>query len=108
VETDNLPSTGESKVLRDRLGLIGYRTETVTLVQPVDIVGGKAEKVTFAKQLDGDDRVFLHVSLVNTDGKKSIVSSRKKVPDTEWTNLAVTLTEMQIAWREKEAKRASK
>jgi len=105
VEADKLPSTGESKVLRDRLGLIGYRTETISLAQPVDMVGGKAEKVTFARQLDGEDRIFLHVSLVNADGKRSIVSSRKKVPDTEWTALTEALSEMQIVWREKESKR---
>lgn len=105
VENNKLPSTGESKVLRDRLGLIGYRTETVSLALQVDMVGGKAEKVTFARQLEGDDRIFLHVSLVNADGKRSIVSSKKKVAETEWAAFTAILSGMQITWREKEPKR---
>jgi hypothetical protein len=50
----------------------------------------------------------LHVSLVNAAGKRSIVSSRKKVPLPEWQALAAVLTGMSITWRDKELKRAAK
>lgn len=103
-EGNSQPSAKENKTLRDRLGLSGYRTETVTLSQPADILGCKAEKVVFAKQLDGDDWVLLHVALVDANGKRSIASSRKKVPDAEWAALSTALTGMQLVWRERDCK----
>lgn len=98
----------ESKVLRERLGLNGYITETVKLPPTLEILGCKAEGVVFAKQIAGADRVLLHVSLVDAAGKRSIVSSRKKVPQPEWQALTEALTGMSITWRDRELKRAAK
>jgi hypothetical protein len=98
-ETNKPLSTGESKVLRERLGLSGYRTETITLTQSVSVLGCQAEKVIFAKALDGDDRILLHLQLIHASGKRSIVSSRKKVPEGEWNSVAERLAEMKIQWR---------
>ncbi len=98
----------ESKVLRERLGLNGYITETVKLPPTLEILGCKAEGVVFAKQIAGADKVLLHVTLVSATGKQSIVSSRKKVPQPEWQTLTDALTGMAITWRDKELKRAAK
>jgi len=98
----------ESKVLRERLGLNGYITETVKLPSNLEILGCKAEGVVFAKQIAGADRVLLHVSLVDAAGKRSIVSSRKKVPQPEWQAISESLTVLSISWRDKELKRAVK
>lgn len=100
----------ESKVLRERLGLNGYITETVKLPPTLEILGCKAEGVVFARQIEGVpiDRILLHVTLVSTTGKHSIVSSRKKVPQPEWQALTEALTGMSITWRDRELKRAAK
>lgn len=100
----------ESRVLRERLGLIGYITETLKLSSPIEILSCKAEGVVFARQIEGVpvDRILLHVSLISATGKRSIVSSRKKVPLSEWQTLAAVLTSMSITWRDKELKRAAK
>lgn len=98
-------STDGSDVLKDRLGLIGYRTECLTLTTPIEMLNGKAEKVVFAKQITGDDRVFLHIQLVTSDGKRGIVSSKKKVPTDAWDALSATLSTMNVAWREREKRR---
>ena len=100
----------ESKVLRERLGLIGYITETLKFSCPIEILGCKAEGVVFARQIEGVpiDRILLHVTLVSATGKHSIVSSRKKVPQPEWQALTEALTGMSITWRDRELKRAAK
>ena len=100
----------ESKVLRERLGLNGYITETVKLPSNLEILGCKAEGVVFARQIEGVpiDRILLHVTLVSATGKHSIVSSRKKVPQPEWQALTEALTGMSITWRDRELKRAAK
>ena len=100
----------ESKVLRERLGLNGYITETVKLPSTLEILGCKAEGVVFARQIEGVpiDRILLHVTLVSATGKHSIVSSRKKVPQPEWQALTKALTGMSITWRDRELKRATK
>ena len=98
-------STDGSDVLKDRLGLIGYKTECLTLTTPVEMLNGKAEKVVFAKQITGDDRVFLHIQLVDASGKRGIVSSKKKVPTDAWDALSSTLSEMNISWRERDKRR---
>lgn len=103
VKKDRPLSTEENKTLRDRLGLSGYRTETVTLSSAVEISGCKAEKVVFATQLTGSDRVLLHVALVDADGKRSIISSRKKIAEKQWVQLNEILAGMQIEWRELES-----
>ena len=90
------------------MGLNGYITETVKLPPTLEILGCKAENVVFAKQIAGADRVLLHVSLVDADGKRSIVSSRKKVPQPEWQAISESLTALSISWRDKELKRAAK
>ena len=80
-ETDKPLSMEGSEVLRNRLGLNGYRCETVLLPQAVTVSGSKAEKVIFAKSVSttNEDRVFLHVQLCNDAGKRSIISSRSKI-----------------------------
>ncbi len=98
----------ESKVLRERLGLNGYITETVKLPSNLEILGCKAEGVVFARQIAGADRVLLHVTLVSATGKQSIVSSRKKVPQPEWQTITDALTGMAITWRDRELKRVAK
>jgi len=100
----------ESKVLRERLGLNGYITETVKLPPTLEILGCKAEGVVFARQIEGVpiNRILLHVTLVSATGKHSIVSSRKKVPQPEWQALTEALTGMSITWRDRELKRAAK
>jgi hypothetical protein len=84
VETDMPLSTKGSKVLRSRLGLNGYRCETLTMPKKFTISAGQVEKVIFAKALTTEDRVLLHVQLVNKHRTRSIVSSRKKLPETDW------------------------
>jgi hypothetical protein len=98
----------ESKMLRERLGLQGYITETVKLPSRIEVLSSQAESVVFAKQINGFDRVLLHVSLVDGAGKRSIVSSRKKVPLPEWQAVTEALTGMAITWRDRELKRAVK
>lgn len=98
-------SIRESKILRERLGLSGYKTETITMNSSVQVLGRNAEKAMFAKSLDGDDRVFLHLQMVDRNGKRSIISSRKKVPDAEWGRVAEMLAEMKVSWRERQPKR---
>lgn len=106
--TDTIPK--ESKVLRERLGLNGYITETVKLPPTLEILGCKAEGVVFARQIEGVpiDRILLHVTLVSATGKRSIVSSRKKVPQPEWQTITDALTGMAITWRDRELKRVAK
>lgn len=105
---DSSPITKASNVLEKRLGLTGYKTEAVTLTAPVIVLGCTAEKVVFARQIGGEDRVLLHLQLVDGGGKRSIVSSRKKVPEAEWATLTETLTGMQLTWRDREPRRKAK
>lgn len=103
----------ESKVLRERLGLNGYTTETLKLSSPIMILGCKAEGVVFAKQIEGGvgvpvDRILLHVTLVSATGKRSIVSSIKKLSSEEWQALTDVLSRQAITWRDRELKRAAK
>ena len=62
----------------------------------------------FSGQIGGEDRVLLHLQLVDGGGKRSIVSSRKKVPEAEWATLTETLTGMQLTWRDREPRRKAK
>lgn len=96
---DSQSSTEGNKALRDRLGLSGYKTETVTLNQGVSFMGKVAEKVVFAKQVVGDDRVLLHIICVTDNGTRSIVASRKKMPEDEWQSVKDVLAGMDIKWR---------
>ena len=100
-------STAGNKALRDRLGLSGYKTETITLTQGVSFMGRVAEKVVFAKQVQGEDRVLLHIICVTDNGKRSIVASRKKMPEDEWLSLKDVLVSMDIRWRHKELKQVT-
>ena len=113
--TDDITNTipKESKVLRERLGLNGYCTETIKLSTPIEVLGCKAEGVVFAKQIEGVpgvpvDRILLHVTLISATGKRSIVSSRKKVPQPEWQALTDVLSSQAITWRDRESKRVAK
>jgi hypothetical protein len=65
-------------------------------------MGRVAEKVVFAKQVAGDDRVLLHVICVTDTGIRSIVASRKKMPEDEWQSVKDVLAGMDIKWRQKE------
>jgi hypothetical protein len=114
-DTIIVTSPKESKVLRERLGINGYCTETVKLSSPIEVLGCKAEGVVFAKQIQGDvivgapvDRILLHVSLVNAAGKRSIVSSIKRMSSEELQALTNVLSSQAITWRNKELKRATK
>jgi hypothetical protein len=109
-DTATITIIKESKVLRERLGLSGYITETVKILTPIGILGCKAEGVVFAKQIEGIpvDRILLHVALVSATGKRSIVSSRKKLSSEEWQALTDVLSSQAITWRDKELKRAAK
>jgi hypothetical protein len=95
-ERKALNSTG-SDVLAKRLGLHGYRLETVHLPNPIPVQGLQVHKAVFAKAIKSDDRVLLHVA-----DNKSIISSRKKMSDSEWSALCAALTELKLSWREKE------
>lgn len=86
-----------SDILAKRLGLHGYRLETVHLPNPVTVQGLQVHKAVFAKALVGEDMVFLHVST-----GKSIISSRKKVSDSEWSALCAAFAELKFSWRMKE------
>ena len=110
VDTNSTKPQTESKVLRERLGLNGYCTETVKLSAPIEVLGCKAEGVVFARQIEGTpvDRILLHVTLISATGKRSIVSSRKKVPTEEWQALTDVLSSQAITWRDRELKRAAK
>jgi len=101
---DSQSSIEGNKALRDRLGLSGYKTETVSLAQGVSFMGKVAEKVVFAKQVSGGDRVLLHVICVTDTGKRSIVASRKKMPEDEWQSVKDVLAGMAISWRHRELK----
>lgn len=70
VATDMLLSTEGSETLKTRLGLQGFRSETCALPQVVTVSGGQVEKVIFAKSLTTEDRVFLHLQLVNKHGRR--------------------------------------
>jgi hypothetical protein len=96
-----------NKALRERLGLSGYKTETVTLNQSVWFMGKVAEKVVFAKQIKGDDRVLLHIICVTDNGARSIVASRKKMAEDEWQSVKDVLSGMDIRWRHKELKQVA-
>jgi hypothetical protein len=104
-KNNRLISIDGSKILRERLGLSGYKTETIILKNSVQVLGRKAEKVLFAKSLGSDDRVLLHLQLVDTNGKQSIVSSRKEFPNAEWEMVSAMLAEMEVSWREREPRR---
>jgi hypothetical protein len=110
-ETSEIPkdkdtSPKPSEVLQKRLGLSGYTTCSQVLTTKIELLGCKAEKVVFAKKIDGPpDLVLLHVQLVDAAGKRSIVSSKKKVSEAEWSALTAQLAEMKIDWREKDVKR---
>lgn len=104
---DSTDSAKGSNTLKDRLGLDGYRTECITLTAPVAFDGSSADRVVFAKQIDGNDRVFLHVHATDTTGKQSIISSQKKLPSAAWLSLCDTLREMNIDWRERPKRRST-
>jgi hypothetical protein len=109
-DTATITITKESKVLRERLGLNGYITESLKLSSSIEILGCKAEGVVFAKQIDSVpvDRILLHVTLLSATGKRSIVSSIKKLSSEERQTLTDALTGMAITWRDREPKRAAK
>jgi hypothetical protein len=105
--------TKESKVLRERLGLIGYITETVKLpTEPkISVLGQTAESVVFAKQIvtehEGSvipDRILLHINLLSKAGVNSIVSSKRKLSAEEWINVTEALIDLKYAFRERELK----
>lgn len=104
---DSSPITKASSVLEKRLGLTGYRTEAVSMPNPVSVLGSMVEKVVFARKIDGDDRVLLHL-LVVAGEKRTIMSSMKKVPIAEMSLVSDALAGMQIAWRMKESRRKAK
>lgn len=106
-DADMQLSTEGNKALRERLGLSGYKTETVTLTQGVLLMGKVAEKVVFAKQINGTDRVLLHIICVTDTGKYSIVASRRKMHEEEWQSIKDVLSGMDINWRCKEPKQVS-
>ncbi|MBV5327776.1 MAG: hypothetical protein JZU65_09085 [Chlorobium sp.] len=99
-------STKMSAVLATRLKLHGYHTTSTKLLRPVKILGQDAVSVVFAANSEGD-KVLLHVALVSADGKKSILSSKKKAPEADWSALSAALTGMNITWREKEQTRGA-
>ncbi len=99
-------STKMSAVLAKRLKLVGYHTTSTKLLQPVKILGLDAVNVVFAENAEGD-KVLLHICLSSVDGKKSIVSSKKKVAEADWLALSAALTGMKITWREKEQSRVA-
>jgi hypothetical protein len=74
------------------------------LNQGVSFMGRVAEKVVFAKQVAGDYRVLLHVICVTDTGKRSIVASRKKMPEDEWQSVKDVLAGMDISWRHRALK----
>lgn len=112
VATNSTKSQTESKVLRERLGLNGYCTETVKLSTPIEVLGCKAEGVVFAKQIESVgvpvDRILLHIALISATGKRSIVSSRRKLSSEEWQALTDVLSSQAITWRDRELKRVAK
>jgi hypothetical protein len=97
--------TTGSDILKVRLGLDGYHLETVTLPEPLTIQGLKVPKIIFAKSLAGEDRVLLHLDTISETGKRSIISSRKKLSDSEWTAICLVLEKMHLTWREKEPRK---
>jgi len=93
-----------STVLKERLGLDGYRLESVKLVEPITVQGCcKVPKAIFAKSIIGDDRVLLHIETVTETGKRRIISALKKLTPEEWDALCAALVELKIKWREKKS-----
>ena len=112
-DTTTVTIPKESKVLRERLGLIGYLTETVKLpAEPkISVLGQTAESVVFAKQIVIEhvdsvipDRVLLHINLISEAGVHSIVSSKRKLSSEEWISVTESLIDMKYAFREREFK----
>ena len=68
----------ESKVLRERLRLNGYITETVKLLSSIEILGSKAEGVVFAKEIAGIDRVLLHATMSLSNSLTSLFSDTER------------------------------
>lgn len=101
-------SENGSAILRDRLGLDAYHCETFTLPNAPSIAGAKAVKAVFAKQIDGDDRVLLHLELIKPDGKRKLISAMKKLSTDELTNITAELEQLNIAWRMKDTRQARK
>jgi len=104
---DKDTSTKMSAVLATRLKLTNYHTTSKKLTPPVQILGQDAISVVFAEDATGTDRVLLHICLNSTDGKKSIVSSMKKVPTEDFSTLKSTLAAMNVTWRSKDQPRAA-
>jgi chitodextrinase len=100
-------STKMSAVLATRLKLTNYHTTSKKLTPPVQILGQDAISVVFAEDATGTDRVLLHICLNSTDGKKSIVSSMKKVPTEDFSTLKSTLAAMNVTWRSKDQPRVA-
>lgn len=98
-------NTNGSDILRKRLGLDGYKIETVALATPVNVQGLQVYKAVFAKALVGEDRVFLHVETVSDDGKRGLISSVKKITPDDWSTLCAAFAELKLSWREKEPKK---
>ena len=100
-------STKMSAVLATRLKLTNYHTTSKKLTPPVKILGQDATSVVFAVDEAGTDLVMLHICLSSTDGKKSIVSSMKKVPADDFSTLTSTLAAMNVTWRSKDQPRVA-
>lgn len=101
-------STKMSAVLATRLKLHGYHTTSKKLTPPVKILGQDALSIVFAEDdATGTDRVMLHICLSSADGKKSIVSSMKKVPADDFSTLTSTLAAMNVTWRSKDQPRVA-
>lgn len=99
---DRNTSTKMSAVLATRLKLTNYHTVSKKLTPPVKILGQEATSVVFAEDTTGKDLVMLHICLNSTDGKKSIVSSMRKIPTEDFSTLTSTLAEMNVTWRSKD------
>ena len=104
---DKNTSTKMSAVLATRLKLTNYHTCSKKLTPPVKILGQDATSVVFAEDAAGKDLIMLHICLSSTDGKKSIVSSMKKVPTDDFSTLTSTLAAMNITWRSKDQPRVA-
>jgi hypothetical protein len=96
-----LSQTG-SNILEKRLGLVGYRLETVRLAEPIVVQGLTVHKAVFAKSLTTNDRVFLHIQTITEAGKHGIISSKKKLSTEEWNTLCAAFAAQKLVWREKE------
>ena len=110
LEKDEESSAG-SAMLAKRLGLHGYKLETMHLPTPLLVQNITINKAVFAIALTGDDRVFLHIEGIGADadgdagGKRTMISSRKKMTDHEWSALGAAFAELKLQWREKETKK---